>query len=212
MVMTPFSVQNQTLDGGDTEQDIKERDRMDLSATPAGSHAFASVDDNMKTIITPQLHQRFKSTIQNNRESSTFWDNYENRKKTQEQYKTLSKFYLTSSLLTRKDKTKNQSYGNQVLEKVIRGKSNSVRRDILTSQVSHPDESIEVEKNCFQKKFAGPGKVKETIKKMSSTHFKMNLRNKHKQYRIKERPYRNTYQIFENQSESIGYFHHLKHN
>ena len=50
------SVQNQTLDGGDTEHDIKERERMDLTATPAGSHVFASVDDNMKPLVTPILH------------------------------------------------------------------------------------------------------------------------------------------------------------
>ena len=54
--MTPFSVQFENLDGG-TENDIKQRERMDLTATPgADSHVFASCDENLKTVITPMLH------------------------------------------------------------------------------------------------------------------------------------------------------------
>lgn len=95
----------------DNQEDIKNRQAFNITASDFGD----SVIDQMPMLKINQ-NKRFNSII-NERPPQDFWNKFEAHKKATNDYKNLSEFYLTKSLIKR-EKDKNSSPDNMIIRQI----------------------------------------------------------------------------------------------
>ena len=93
--------------------------------------------------------------------SEDFWKQNSTRHRgLQEDYKTMSEFYLTSNLIQRnKDRRMNEMFHKKLIKDIQ--KQNFANQYEVMKMMP---ENVTLEKNIFNKKFIGPNTVRDTIK------------------------------------------------